>query len=114
MQTTCQEVAIRAALQRTSPDLDKKGFDIELLWALEDVSFRHDGTIFWRAFKLGREFFVCLCEAQNWRCCYCGVRTNELDTSPATIEHVIPKSKGGLDHPENMVMACKVCNVARS
>ncbi|MFH1049403.1 MAG: HNH endonuclease [bacterium] len=39
-------------------------------------------------------------------CCqYCGTKTKEL-----TIDHVIPKSKGGEDSWENLVSACKKCN----
>lgn len=39
-------------------------------------------------------------------CCqYCGTKTHEL-----TIDHVIPKSRGGTDSWENLVSACKICN----
>lgn len=34
-----------------------------------------------------------------------------LDTS--TIDHVIPLSRGGLDHPRNRVLACEPCNRRR-
>lgn len=54
-------------------------------------------------------------EAQNHRCCYCGVRTS-LDGpvhDRPTLEHVIPRSRGGLDEPLNCVMACSLCNVSR-
>jgi len=61
-----------------------------------------------------------LSERQNHRCCYCGTQMNDaksgennskLDTS--TVDHVIPKSKGGLDHPDNYVIACYGCNNLR-
>jgi len=39
-------------------------------------------------------------------CCqYCGSHTHEL-----TIDHIIPKSKGGIDSWDNLVSACKKCN----
>lgn len=38
------------------------------------------------------------------RCQYCGTSEN------LTIDHVIPKSKGGKDTWENLVTACTVCN----
>lgn len=41
----------------------------------------------------------------GYRCQYCGVKTHEL-----TIDHVIPKSRGGTDSWENLVSACKICN----
>lgn len=56
-----------------------------------------------------------LAEAQNWRCCYCGVRMTlhcgGLDE--ATFEHVVPKSRGGTDGTENLVIACFGCNSRR-
>ena len=39
------------------------------------------------------------------RCQYCGT-TN----SPLTIDHIIPRVKGGSDTWENFVTACKPCN----
>ena len=41
----------------------------------------------------------------NNQCQYCGSRKN-----PLTIDHVIPKSRGGGDSWENLVAACVNCN----
>lgn len=38
-------------------------------------------------------------------CRYCG-RTWEI----MTVDHVIPRSKGGTNDPENLVAACQPCN----
>ena len=40
----------------------------------------------------------------NHRCQFCGVSTN------LTIDHIIPKSKGGEDAWENLTTACIKCN----
>jgi 5-methylcytosine-specific restriction endonuclease McrA len=40
----------------------------------------------------------------NWTCQYCGTRTN------LTVDHVIPRSKGGGSHWENIVASCAPCN----
>jgi hypothetical protein len=58
---------------------------------------------------------VCLAEAQNWRCCWCGVEcVPESDKkNSATIEHVTPRSQGGTDHWSNLAMSCNRCNQAR-
>lgn len=55
-------------------------------------------------------------ERQNHRCCYCGIRTIDIQGSKrsATIEHILPKSQGGKDDPENYVLACSDCNNKRS
>ena len=41
-------------------------------------------------------------------CQYCGA------TTKLTIDHVVPKSKGGQDTWENLVVACSTCNVKKS
>jgi 5-methylcytosine-specific restriction endonuclease McrA len=50
-----------------------------------------------------------LAEAQNWRCCYCGLR---LEPETATLEHVVPYGQGGMTSWDNCVVACSPCNHA--
>ena len=40
----------------------------------------------------------------NWTCQYCGSRSN------LTVDHVIPRSKGGPSSWENIVASCAPCN----
>jgi 5-methylcytosine-specific restriction endonuclease McrA len=40
----------------------------------------------------------------GWTCQYCGTRSN------LTVDHVIPRSKGGLSTWENIVASCAPCN----
>src|SRR2546423_14143176 len=40
----------------------------------------------------------------GWTCQYCGARSN------LTVDHVIPKSKGGVSTWENIVASCAPCN----
>jgi len=51
-------------------------------------------------------------EQQNHRCCYCGIRTTEVQgfKYSATVEHIIPKSQGGPDDLDNYALACYKCN----
>ena len=54
------------------------------------------------------------------KCHYCRkpTRVNYLNDDPsldhATLDHVIPKSKGGTNARENLVLACNNCNNAKS
>lgn len=48
-----------------------------------------------------------LFERDKWECQYCGTKVRR-DT--ATIDHVLPKSRGGLTSWDNCVTACKKCN----
>lgn len=41
------------------------------------------------------------------RCCYCGKR---YDTSKLNLDHVIPRSKGGMTNWSNIVLSCIPCN----
>lgn len=40
-------------------------------------------------------------------CCYCGTR-NLL-----SVDHLIPKARGGIDAGENMVWSCRTCNSSK-
>jgi 5-methylcytosine-specific restriction endonuclease McrA len=57
-----------------------------------------------------------LCEAQDWRCCYCGehmtatVPGNQPDWTDATLEHKVPLSDGGTNDKTNLAAACRSCN----
>lgn len=42
----------------------------------------------------------------GYQCVYCGGQPEHLD-------HVIPKSKGGIDHPINLVTSCARCNLSK-
>ena len=42
-------------------------------------------------------------------CNYCGKTKHDL-----TIEHILPLSKGGIDHPDNAIWVCKDCNLKKS
>ena len=44
-------------------------------------------------------------ERDGFRCVYCG-----SETGPFEADHVMPKSRGGLDVLENLVCACRTCN----
>lgn len=47
-------------------------------------------------------------ELLTGRCFYCG------GSDRLTIDHVVPLSRGGLHHPENLVAACFPCNRSKS
>ena len=41
------------------------------------------------------------------RCQYCGVRSTIFEL---TLDHIVPRSRGGRSEPENLCAACKPCN----
>lgn len=48
--------------------------------------------------------------AQYIHCHYCGTH---LTPMTATVDHVIPRSKGGTSELSNLVLACRKCNQAK-
>ncbi|ORE90684.1 HNH endonuclease [Stappia sp. 22II-S9-Z10] len=93
------------------------------------VEFEIDGRV---CRRFTREFVLGLSESQNHRCAYCGMNVRlpgeemslvrNADFADrrtlrraytlmyATVDHLQPRSKGGSDDPDNLVMACRCCN----
>lgn len=71
---------------------------------------RNDGWNWWTR----RDAAFALFNRYGGRCCICG-RVVALDKpmqapDRATIDHIIPLSKGGTSDPENLQLACFPCN----
>ncbi|MEQ6359448.1 HNH endonuclease signature motif containing protein [Thermoanaerobacter thermohydrosulfuricus] len=58
-------------------------------------------------------------QRDNYKCYYCGRRVkdyfpeiigNRIPGDAATVDHIIPRSKGGKDIEGNLITACKRCN----
>ena len=47
--------------------------------------------------------------AANYRCEYCK-SSSRLTGTPLVMEHILPRSLGGLDHRENLAASCYRCN----
>ncbi len=52
-----------------------------------------------------------LIREQPW-CTYCGAP--ETTDSPLTIDHIVPLARGGTNRVENLAVACRRCNLAKS
>jgi hypothetical protein len=52
-----------------------------------------------------------LFERDGWSCRYCG---EHLDAATATLDHVIPVSRGGTNDAENLATSCMMCNSIKS
>ncbi|MDX6504093.1 MAG: hypothetical protein QOE29_1218, partial [Gaiellaceae bacterium] len=44
----------------------------------------------------------------DWRCVYCGTKAGRL-----TLDHVVPRSRGGTSTWTNIVLACVKCNMRK-
>ena len=54
-----------------------------------------------------RKFRQSIFESWEWKCAYCG---KDLDIDSATIDHILPKFKGGHNVKSNMISCCAKCN----
>jgi hypothetical protein len=48
----------------------------------------------------------------SWTCCSCG-RTAK-DGVTLEVDHILPRSRGGTDDPDNLQTLCKKCNIGKS
>jgi len=53
---------------------------------------------------------LALFERDDWRCIYCGEMLTE---STATLDHRVPRARGGDDRPENLTTCCMMCNAIK-
>jgi len=51
-------------------------------------------------------------EQARYRCGYC-LTQERISGIPLTIEHLLPKAKGGQDNLENLWLSCRLCNEAK-
>lgn len=57
--------------------------------------------------EIGKVKFAKVYAKTNGRCAYCG---DVFDENNYSIDHLLPKSKGGSDCEENLFLSCKSCN----
>lgn len=50
-------------------------------------------------------------ERDKWKCQYC---SKQLSSKTATIDHVLPRSRGGRSNFENCVASCEPCNSTKA
>ena len=53
--------------------------------------------------------------AQNGRCCWCSLSMDRTGKGGRgiTLDHILPRAKGGTDDEVNLTAACRLCNAAR-
>ena len=58
-----------------------------------------------------KKFRQSIFEAWNWKCAYC---EKQLCERTATIDHIIPKHKGGHNMRNNLACCCNSCNKSKA
>jgi hypothetical protein len=66
----------------------------------------------WQRSDGHRDLFDQLVARDGGACVWCGCSL-DADSQAATIDHVIPRSAGGVNHLDNYVLACGPCNSRR-
>lgn len=60
--------------------------------------------------RIGPYTLAALIWRANRRCTWCA---RLVTRETCSIDHVVPRAKGGDDNPDNLVLACRVCNLQR-
>lgn len=62
-----------------------------------------------------RRFGATLAKKHGWKCHWCGIAiyVNGGPFDKATVDHLKPRSVGGTNSLDNLVLACRVCNGSR-
>lgn len=83
-------------------------------WLAEDGQLYHDVLVERVLERLARKhsspwrkWWNQVVSAHGSACVYCG------DANADSLDHVIPRSRGGDDHPSNLVPACRPCNSSK-
>jgi Restriction endonuclease len=69
------------------------------------IRLRHYVKIPYKEISLSRRNIL---HRDNYTCQYCGIKRHDL-----TIDHIIPRSRGGVDAWDNVTAACLKCNVKK-
>lgn len=106
-----------AARLGMKPAAFKKHKDVLMRgWTLADDGRLYHDTISERVlekiarqkfFQRNREYqshFDAVFTRDGGACVYCG------SADHPTLDHIVPRSRGGLDKPENLTLACRSCN----
>lgn len=66
---------------------------------------------------IGKKRVYKLAHRDGMQCYWCGAITHfsdgQKDDLTATVDHLIPKGLGGIDHIDNCVLSCSKCNSNR-
>lgn len=46
--------------------------------------------------------------SRNPTCCYCGCKIKK--EGDASLDHLVPRARGGINSPSNLVLSCETCN----
>lgn len=60
---------------------------------------------------IGRRLRFSILERDGFACRYCGARAPRAELQ---VDHILPRAKGGTNHPDNLVTACRDCNAGKS
>lgn len=66
-----------------------------------------------RKFKIKKNKRLALYLRDSFTCAFCGIDMKGTDPRLITLDHIVPRAKGGTDDPTNLVTACLRCNCVK-
>lgn len=72
------------------------------------------GTTEW--FNISRQVLRDAQDRGQTQCIYCPVTLDYINRrapNGAQVDHIVPHNKGGSDHPSNLLVCCRTCNISK-
>lgn len=107
--------ALRAMLRYVDPEADPFLMERNLAWLANEFGLNERGCLRYWIHPLGLRFIATMIENQGGCCCHCQ-KVMSVDGKRGnipTIDHLKSLAEGGLDHPDNIGIACWSCNQKR-
>lgn len=97
-------------MQYKDPEVIRQ--EIELAWNIHIAEEETEA-------RIRRKWLLFYFEHQDRKCAYCRVplvigKVPNLEDRQATIDHILPRSRGGEDTPNNTLAACQFCNALKA
>ena len=77
-------------------------------WSASEPHYKQEPD--WTPCETLRPYVALLSARQNGRCAYC---CRDLEGLRTHVDHIVPRSKGGLNRLDNYALTCVWCNITK-
>ena len=74
---------------------------------------KHGSRNSYKGVTIRKDLRLAIYLRDDFRCLYCLADLRHAEPFNISLDHIEPQSKGGCNHPTNLVTACRSCNCSR-